>query len=71
MSRGLAYSIRRQQMPQGALGALGKWIPGTFAFGDANAGGVLRAVPIQSHFHTAWAKTRPEQLQQILAPEAP
>jgi len=45
-------------MPQGASGALGKWIPGTFAFGDANAGGVLRAVPIQSHFHTAWATRR-------------
>jgi len=25
------------------------------AFDDANAGGVLSAVPIQSHFNTAWA----------------
>jgi len=32
----------------------------------ANAGGVLRAVPIRGLFHTAWANCSRKQVQQIL-----
>src|SRR6202030_2843856 len=60
LSQGPTHSNRRQHTPQGASGALGEWIPGKFAFGDANAGGVLGAVPIRGLFHTAWAISRPQ-----------
>jgi hypothetical protein len=50
VSRGLAYSMRRQQMPQGASQATRRMDSSKNCVRRANAGGVLRAVPIRSLF---------------------
>ena len=55
LSQGLAHAPTE---PEGASGAFGNGFQETFALGDANASGVLRAVPIQNHFETAWAQSR-------------
>src|SRR5262245_7604879 len=56
LSQGLAHSNGRQQTLKGSLRALREWILEETEFSHANAGGVLRALPIQGLFHTAWAR---------------
>ena len=53
----LRIQINASRRPRERPGALGEWIPGEIASQRANAGGVLRTVPIRGLFYTAWAIT--------------